>query len=73
MSKPIFPMPREVYQELHSGLDELDDSYGKTAEAANAREWLNDLARHWPNLIGVPDGRDIFEGKYPITGVPDAK
>ena len=49
--KPVLPMPRAVYNELLSGLDELDDAYGKTAESVNARIWLHKLARNWPALI----------------------
>lgn len=35
------PLSREVYNELLSGLDELDEAYGKTAETANSRRWLH--------------------------------
>lgn len=45
-------MPAEVYNELLSGLDELDFAFGKTAEAENARQWL--LAATKAQPIGVP-------------------
>ena len=59
---------RAIHQELMSGLSELDEAYGKTAEAANAREWLREFDAFWPTLEGMADGIDRF-ADYPIAGM----
>jgi hypothetical protein len=35
------PLTKETYNELLSGLDELDEAYGKTAQTANSRRWMH--------------------------------
>lgn len=34
-------LDKETYNELLSGLDELDEAYGKTAQTVNARRYLH--------------------------------
>ncbi len=62
----LLPIPQPIYQELMSGLDELDDAYGKTAEAANARIWLKALRDYWPTMPDL-EGKDMF-AEHPVSG-----
>lgn len=69
MTLPAYTLA--IHQELMSGLDELDDAYGKTAESVNARLWLKEFLAFWPTLEGMADGVDRF-AEHPVTGAPNA-
>lgn len=62
----LLPIPRPIYQELMSGLDELDFAYGKTAESVNARHWLKELSDQWPSMPDL-EGKDMFPDA-PVSG-----
>jgi hypothetical protein len=72
MSKPL-PMPTKIKHTILRCIETEAYEFGQHSDLDDVRAWLADLERYWPTLNGVEDGRDIFEGKYPITGVPDAQ
>lgn len=62
----LLPIPQPVYQELMSGLAELDFAYGKTAETVNARIWLKAL-RDYCETLPVAQACDV-----PVSEEPNA-
>lgn len=67
MSAPLLPMPDAIYKTLLEALDELDDAFRPDAESVNARNWVHDLARQWPSMPDLPDGKDMFS-QFPVSG-----
>jgi hypothetical protein len=57
-TKPVLPMPADVYRTLTDALKTEEEEWGVNAETANARQWLKDLADFWPSLVDVPEGVD---------------
>jgi hypothetical protein len=44
--------------------------YGIWYTPARAAEDYAELEAAWPTLEGLPDGVDIFDGIYPVAGLP---
>lgn len=61
-STKAMQIPKAVYLELLSGLDELDEAYGKTAESVNARNWLLGAVKAQPLALGAAQPPAATEG-----------
>ena len=60
----------EIQRTILRSLDTEQYEYGRHSDIDDARTFVEELAAYWPSLENCPEGKDIFEGRYPVTGKP---